>query len=247
MLKLKFRERRSPSALHAPDPLDLRAPWWGVHEELLRQRREAFILAGLSLIAVAVLLVGYVRLAEGVRNVPFLYVVDRAGEVLPVGTADAVLADDARVISASLRDFLIGFRSLSPDTGVQEEYLKKVALYLPQNLGSAGSARDFVTGYLTRNNPRELGPGRSTTRTVEILSILKVPPDTAEPSDPSRSRWRIRWREWEQPIGGPATRSEWEAYAVLLQRPKRDIVAYDANPFGVYLTEFTFSRFSEDS
>lgn len=238
-----IRRETPPLPVTPPDPRNEFLSVWAM---LGKQRTQMFAVTLLSLGIALTLLVSYVRLAHASRFVPFLYVVDRSGEVLALGSAHPVAADSDPVIYSSLETFITGIRAVFVDPNAQRFVLKKAYAFLPgDNPQSTSTA--FLEAYMSGNDPRLLAQRIS--RTAEIVSILKIPQTRTERNAGSHgSTWRIRWRETTYPIGAAiGEASEWEAFATVRVHPKRVVEAFDPNPFGVFIDHLNWSRLTPET
>jgi type IV secretion system protein VirB5 len=232
-------ERRSPEA-PPPDPREEFLSLWA---NLGKQRFQLFLVALLSLSSLLFVIVAYVRLAQASKFVPFLYVVDRSGEVLALGSAHPVVADSDAVVYNALETFISSVRAVYRDPLAERAALSRAYAYLPGD-NSQSTATTFLAAYMATNDPRLLAD--RFTRTTEIVSILKVPPVNGH-SAPRTSTWRIRWRENTLPLGtGLAEASEWEAFATVRIHAKGTVEAFDPNPLGIYIDHLSWSRLSAE-
>jgi type IV secretory pathway TrbF-like protein len=232
-------ERRSPEA-PPPDPREEFLSLWA---NLGKQRFQLFLLALLSLSSLLFVIVAYVRLAHASKFVPFLYVVDRSGEVLALGSAHPVAADSDTVVYSALETFISSVRAVYRDPLAERAALSRAYAYLPGD-NSQATATNYLAAYMATNDPRLLADRFS--RTADIVSILRVPPVNGH-SAPRTSTWRIRWRETTLPLGtGLAETSEWEAFLTVRIHAKGTIEAFDPNPLGIYIDHLSWSRLSSE-
>lgn len=245
-LRMILRERRSPN-LPAAAPPNPREEFLSLWANLGRQRSQLFVLSALALAAVILLTVSYVRLAHSSRLVPYLYVVDRSGEVLALGAARPIPSDHDAVIYQALATFISSVRAVYRDPLAQRATLKRAYALLPANHPDSSSVA-FLEAYMQANDPRLLA--ERFTRSADIVSILKLPKDTptGDSQTSSASSWRIRWREDVFPLGalGRPQSSEWEAFVSVRVRPKRTIPAFDPNPFGIFIDHLAWSRLTPE-
>lgn len=242
MRRLFQRERRSPSPAVPEPPPDPRAEFQTLWSHQGKQRQQLLVITLGALTLSVILLVSYVRLAQASRFVPFLYVVDRSGEVLALGAARPLPADGDATVYWSLASFITNVRAVYTDPYAERAALKAAYVFLPGDNPDAGSTR-FLEAYMSANDPRTLA--EQFQRTAEVVSILKLPrrpgdrPSKSGPSDV----WRIRWRETTYPIStGLAESAEYDAFATVRLHPKKIIEAFDPNPFGVYIDQLNWSR-----
>ena len=240
ILRHKRRSLEAPAV--APTARDEFFSLWA-HQG--KQRFQLFVIAVLSLSVLVLLTVSYVRLAWANRFVPFLYVVDRSGEVLALGSAHPIAADSDPVVASSLETFITSVRAVYRDPHAERAALTKAYVFLPgDNPGSTSTG--FLEAYMSANDPRLLAERFS--RTVEIVSILKVPQKAQDGATAQGgTTWRLRWRETIYPVGTALSQSsEWEAFATVRVHPKKTVDAYDPNPFGVYIDHLSWSRLTPE-
>lgn len=237
-----LRERRSDSPVDpAGEPPTQRHEFEVIWANLGKQRQQLFVIAALALTALLLVLGSYVHLATSSRFVPYLYVVDRSGEVLALGSSKPTTADADPIVYFALESFISGVRSVFTDQNAERYVLQRAYAYLPRNTPGADSEA-FVARHLQANDPRTLAA--TETRTVELISILKVP--ATAPQAPKAPRtWRIRWRETRTPVvGGSLAITEWEAFVTVRVSPKRFIEAFDPNPMGVWVDHISWGSLS---
>jgi type IV secretory pathway TrbF-like protein len=238
------RERRSPNV--PAEPPNPREEFLSLWANLGKQRFQLLVVALLALSSNIIVLVSYVRLAHASRFVPFLYVVDRSGEVLALGAAHPVASDDDAVTYNSLETFITNVRAVYRDPNAERAALKKAYVFLPGD-NPESTSTGFLEAYMSANDPRVLADRFS--RTVEIESILKLPPKAGERKGSSRSAtWRVRWRETLYPVGTALSEgSEWEAFATVREHRKQFVEAFDPNPFGIYIDDLSWSRLTPET
>jgi type IV secretory pathway TrbF-like protein len=225
-----FRRR-----LQAPPPREVgnpilagRGAFGGAFGDLARAKRSWQVVA-LGLLAVlAVVVVGYVRLAEEARITPYVVEVDRLGRAVAFGPAEATSETDPRIVEATLSLFVRNVRAVSSDAVMERELLYRGYAH------ALGKARAFLDEYFSapEHDPRLLG--QSFTRAVEIDAILPVP---------GSSTWRVQWTEHERPVGiGPAHDAAWEGYFTVSIRRPRVVAALAENPLGIHVVDMTWTE-----
>jgi type IV secretory pathway TrbF-like protein len=232
----------------APDP---REEFWNTFLAFGKARQTLVTFALLSMCANVIILIGYVRVTLASRFVPFVYVVDRAGEVLALGGAKPLPADTDTVVYLALGSFVTSLRAVYSDPLAEKTALTTAYAYLPNNSHPDSTSLSFVTAYLSNNDPRTAV--ESYTRSAEIVAITKLPgraPRTSSqgrPAPPTTTTWRIRWRETIYPIAvGVPTTTDWEAFAAVTVRPKQNVEAFDTNPFGIFVESINWSRITPE-
>lgn len=185
-------------------------------------RLMCFILA----IAVAILLVGYVWLSLQNKVVPYAIEFNEHAEVARVTRADVMAAPNANQIRASIRQWVIGAKTVYGDMRALQALLDQTyATTLP------GSAADkAIRAFHESGNPYE----RASKETVEVAvnSVMPLGGDT----------WRIVWTEKTKATNGQVVDAkEWEGHFTVTIVPPVDDKQILVNPIGVYVKDFTWS------
>src|ERR1700722_3594335 len=175
-----------------------RREYESIYSNLAKGKRNWQIVAFVLLGVLGVLSIGFVRLALTSRVTPYVVEVDRFGRARAFGPVEPLRRTDTRLVIAQLAAFVRDVRSVMPSAAAESEVLTRAYAFVDQ--GAAG----FLNGYFgdVRNDPRVIG--RTTTRVVEVTSVLPVP---------KSATWKVQWVETDYPIvGGAATASAWEGY-----------------------------------
>jgi type IV secretory pathway TrbF-like protein len=192
----------------------------------------AFGLGGL----LALVTIAYVRLAASARVVPYVVQVDRLGQVVAVGRADAVERPDERLIASELAHFVRAIRTVLPTAAAaaQAELLRQGYAF------AAPGAATFLNGYFAQppHDPRLLG--LRLTRQVDVASVLRVPHSDV---------WQIRWTETERSTepGGETRTLEWESYCTVKVVPPTTPEVVQENPLGLSITSVSWTQVAERS
>ena len=186
----------------------------------------AFGLGGL----LALVTVAYVRLAASARVVPYVVQVDRLGQVVAVGRADAVQRPDDRLIASQLAQFIRAIRTVLPASAAaaEAELLRQGYAFV------APAAASFLNAYFARpeHDPRLLG--QRLTREVDVASVLRVPQSDV---------WRLQWTETERSTepGGFARTVAWESYCAVTLVSQTTAEGVQENPLGLRITTVSWT------
>ncbi len=196
--------------------------------DLARRRQTWQVVAMLSLVVSAVLAVGLVGLARTQKVVPYVVELDRLGEMRSVGKL-ALGEIPERAIVAALRRFIHNARTITTDARLLNARLNEARAY------AMGDALDtFVRAVRDESETLEQMLKRGDARYVEeISSILPVPG--------SLDSYRVTWRERKDSKEGE-TISAYEGYFTLRIVPPETEEEVLANPFGIYVVDYTWSR-----
>ncbi|MFQ5569866.1 MAG: VirB8/TrbF family protein [Rhodothermales bacterium] len=199
-----------------------------VFGDLARRRRTWQIVAMLALILSLVLGVGFAGLARTQRIVPYVVELDRLGETRSVGKL-ALEEIPERAMIAALRRFIHNARTIPTDARLLNARLNEARTY------AMGQALDaFVTAVREESLAMEQMLKRGDARYVEeISSILSVPG--------SPNSYRVTWKERTDSQEGNEVNA-YEGYFTLRIVPPGTEEEILANPFGIYVVDYTWSR-----
>jgi type IV secretion system protein TrbF len=180
----------------------------------------------LALVALADL-----RLAASSRVVPYVVQVDRLGQVVTVGPAEALKQADQRLVASELARFIRAIRTVlpAPASAGQAEMLRRGYAFL------APEGAAFLNDYFASpaNDPRLLG--LRLTRQVDVTGVLRVP---------NSDVWRLQWTETERSTqpGGLTRTVAWEGYVTIRLVSPRTVEAVQDNPLGLAITSVNWTQ-----
>lgn len=222
----RFVNGRAPSSGHPY--LQGRYEFEQVFGDLARRCRTWQVVAMLALILSFVLAAGFVGLARTQKVVPYVVELDRLGETRSVGKL-ALDEIPERAIVAALRRFIHNARTITTDAHLLNARLNEARTY---TMGEALNA--FVTTVREESEILQQMLKRGDARYVEeISSILPVPG--------SQNSYRVTWRERNDSKEG-GTVSAYEGYFTLRVVPPETEEEVLANPFGIYIVDYAWSR-----
>lgn len=160
------------------------------------------------------------------KVVPYAVEFNEHAEVARVTRAEAMVAPNANQIRASIREWLIGAKTVYGDLRAQQALLDKTyAMTLP------GSPADkAIRAFHEGNNPYAIS--EKETKEVAVNSVNPLGGDT----------WRIEWTEKTKQKNGMVIDTQiWQGTATVVIVPPADDRQILINPIGVYLKDFTWS------
>ncbi|TYR37163.1 conjugal transfer protein TrbF [Mesorhizobium microcysteis] len=165
-------------------------------------------------------------LSTQVKLVPYIVEVDRLGTAVNAGFPEQIAYADPRVIRSTLASFVASFRSVTPDSVVQKQYIDRTYALLR----TADPATEKINGWFRGNSPFERA--RSSTVSVEPTSIVPL----------SSQTYQVDWTEYERDRQGRelATR-RFRGIARVTLTPPQDEAVIRLNPIGLYLTDFDWT------
>lgn len=206
--------------------LNAREEWLERYGSYIQSRNQwrvtAYICLGVTVLAVA----GLVLLSFQNKVVPYVVEVDKLGNTRAVQRADVMGTVPTRVIQADLARFIVNWRSVTADLGLQRRRVGQLAAF------ASGSTKGVLREWLTVNNPYD--------RAKNVLVEVDV---KSLPQPVSDSSWRVEWTETVRNHAGVAlSRSQNAAtLTVSIHPPKTDQQILN-NPAGIYVSGLTYGK-----
>lgn len=169
---------------------------------------------------------GLIAVALQHKVVPYAVEFNEHDEVARVVRADEAAAPSTNQIRASLRQLVIGARTVFGDRRAQKVMIDQTyAMILPDS-----PAFKSLTAFHSENNPYV----RSQKEAVEI-SVNSVMPVSDE-------TWRVEWTETvKQANGQVISTSIWQGSFTVVIVPPNDDKQILINPLGVYVKQFSWA------
>jgi type IV secretion system protein VirB5 len=161
-----------------------------------------------------------------VKLVPYIVEVDKLGTAATAGYPQQIEYADPRVVRATLGSFISNFRSVTPDTVVQKQYIDRAYAHLR----SSDPATEKVNAWFRSNSPFDRA--REKTVAIEVNNIVPL----------SNQSYQIDWTEYERDRQGKeiATR-RFRGIATVTLTPPQDEAVIRLNPIGLYLRDFDWT------
>jgi len=161
-----------------------------------------------------------------VKLVPYIVEVDKLGTAATAGYPQQIEYADPRVVRATLGSFITNFRSVTPDTVVQKQYIDRAYAHLR----SSDPATEKVNAWFRSNSPFDRA--REKTVAIEVNNIVPL----------SNQSYQIDWTEYERDRQGKeiATR-RFRGIATVTLTPPQDEAVIRLNPIGLYLKDFDWT------
>ncbi|MDX0570320.1 conjugal transfer protein TrbF [Sinorhizobium medicae] len=182
-----------------------------------------------GILSLALALVGFsyaLYLSTQVRLVPYIVEVDRLGTSVASGFPEQIEYADARVVRATLGNFVTSFRSVTPDAVVQKQYIDRTYALLRTSDPSTQKINDWFRS----NSPFE--KARSSTVAIEVNNIVTL----------SNQTYQIDWTEYERDRKGKETGTRrFRGIATVALTAPQDEATIRLNPIGLYVTDFDWT------
>ena len=161
-----------------------------------------------------------------VKLVPYIVEVDRLGTAVNAGFPQQIEYADARVVRATLGNFISNFRSVTPDAVVQKGYIDRTYAMLR----TSDPATEKINGWFRSNSPFE--KARAATVAVEVNNIVPL----------SNQSYQIDWTEYERDRKGKETGvRRFRAVATVVLTPPQDEAVIRLNPIGLYIRDLDWT------
>lgn len=161
-----------------------------------------------------------------VKLVPYIVEVDKLGTAASAGFPQQIEYADARVVRATLGSFVNNFRSVTPDTVVQKQYIDRTYALLR----TSDPATEKINAWFRGNSPFDRA--LTTTVAVEITNIVPL----------SNQTYQVDWTEFQRDRQGKelVTR-RYRGIATVTLTPPQDEAVIRFNPIGLYLRDFEWT------
>jgi type IV secretion system protein TrbF len=182
-----------------------------------------------GVISLAIALVGFIFAlyqSTQVKLVPYIVEVDRLGNAVSGGVPQQIEYADARVVRATLGNFIAAFRGITPDAVVQKQYIDRTYALLR---GSDPSTQK-VNDWFRSNSPFE--KAKNTTVSVEVNNIVAI----------SNQTYQLDWTEYERDRKGKETATRrFRGIATVTMTEPQDEATIRLNPIGLYIRDFDWT------
>ena len=206
--------------------LAARQEWTERYGSYVRAAQTWRVVAILSL-AMAIVSFSYaLNLSTKVKLVPYIVEVDKLGMTLSAGVAEQIEYADARVVRATLGNFVSSFRAVTPDTVVQKQYIDRTYALLR----SPDASTEKVNSWFRANSPFE--KAKTATVAIEVNNIVALSDQT----------YQIDWTEFERDRKGKETGiRRYRGIATVTMTVPLDEATIRVNPIGLYIRDFDWT------
>ena len=187
----------------------------------------AWRIVGITGMALAVIATSYALYqSTQVKLDPYIIEVDKLGSAVTAGFPQQIEYADARVVRATLAGFVSNFRSVSPDTAVQKQYIDRTYALLR----TADPATEKVNAWFRANSP--FNKARTATVSIEVSNVVAL----------SNQSYQIDWAEIERDRRGKELSTRrFRGVATVVLTPPQDEQTIRLNPIGLYLRDFDWT------
>lgn len=219
----------------APHPyLNARRSWNSHVGSLIASRTLWQAVALISLLVAFAAVGGVVYIGSQSKFVPYVVEVNKLGEAMAVAPAPQAGKVDQRIVRASVAEFIVNARTVTPDIAMQRRAIFKV--YALMNSGSPSTRK--MTAFL--NGSPETNPfKRAEKQTVNVEIISAIPQTT--------STWQVDWVETQRTRKGDIMGKPYRMRALMnvdsnAMPPEASDDQIRLNPMGIYISDYSWSK-----
>jgi type IV secretion system protein VirB5 len=219
----------------APHPyLNARRSWNSHVGSLIASRTLWQAVALISLLVAFAAVGGVVYIGSQSKFVPYVVEVNKLGEAMAVAPAPQADKVDQRIVRASVAEFIVNARTVTPDIAMQRRAIFKV--YALMNSGSPSTRK--MTAFL--NGSPETNPfKRAEKQTVNVEIISAIPQTT--------STWQVDWVETPRTRKGDIMGKPYRMRALMnvgsnAMPPEASDDQIRLNPMGIYISDYSWSK-----
>lgn len=234
MIAKKKRAQRTPSQ-GLPHPyLNARRTWNSHVGSLIASRTLWQAVALISLLVAFAAVGGVVYIGSQSKFVPYVVEVNKLGEAMAVAPASQAGKVDQRIVRASVAEFVVNARTVTPDIAMQRRAIFKV--YALMNPGSAATRK--MTSFLN-GNP-ETNPFKRAEKQTVNVEIVSAIPQTS-------TTWQVDWIETQRSRKGDVMGKPYRMRAMLnvVSHPMSSDATEDQirlNPLGIYVSDYSWTK-----
>jgi type IV secretion system protein VirB5 len=233
--KKKVRPRPAPAPLGTPHPyLNARRSWNSHVGSLIASRTLWQAMALISMLVAFAAVGGVVYIGSQSKFVPYVVEVNALGEAMAVAPASEASKVDQRIVRASVAEFIVNARTVTPDIAMQRRAIFKV--YALMGSGSVSTRK--MTAYL--NGTPDTNPFKRAEKQTVNVEIVSAIPQTS-------TTWQVDWIETQRTRKGEIIGKPYRMRALL--NVSSNAVPPDAsddqirlNPMGIYISDYSWSK-----
>lgn len=208
---------------------------WNDHVGGVVSSRQTWQIIGILSMLVALASVGgMIHIGSQSKFIPYVVEVDKSGQTVAIGPLQAASRADPRVIHASIAEFIIDARTVTPDMALQSRAVFRVYAKLAKNDPATQKMNEWLNG-----SPGSDPFQRAETQMVdvEIKTVIPQTPDT----------WQVEWIETTRDRQGipQAKPAIWRALVTVYLAEITPHVSDEElrkNPLSLYVRDFSWAR-----
>ena len=233
--KKRASESRAAPSQGLPHPyLNARRSWNSHVGSLIASRTLWQAMALISLLVAFAAVGGVVYIGSQTKFVPYVVEVNKLGEAMAVAPAAQAGKVDQRIVRASIAEFIVNARTVTPDIALQRRAIFKV--YALMNSGSVAARK--MTAYL--NGSPDTNPFKRAEKQTVNVEVVSAIPQTS-------STWQVDWIETQRARKGEIMGKPYRMRALLnvaSHEMPADVTEDQLrlNPMGIYISDYSWSK-----
>lgn len=214
--------------------LNARRTWNSHVGSLIASRTLWQAMALISMLVALAAVGGVIYIGSQSKFIPYVVEVNKLGEAMAVAPAKQAEKVDQRIVRASVAEFIVNARTVTPDIAMQRRAIFKVYALMP----SGSNATRKMTAYL--NGSAETNPFKRAEKQTVNVEIVSAIPQTA-------ATWQVDWIETQRTRKGEIMGKPYRMRALLnvSSQPMPPDITEDQirlNPMGVYVSDYSWSK-----
>lgn len=207
---------------------------WNHHIGALMNSNQLWqALALTSMLTAMISIGGVIYIGSQSKYVPYIVEVDKLGQTMAVAPALPNAHVDTRIMQATLANFIVSARTVTPDIALQRKAVFQVYAYLSNNDPAAQRMNQWFNGD-AQSSPFNRAAKESVQ--VEISTVLQQSPES----------WQVDWQENTYDRQGILKTSQ-KLRALIspyVAKPDSDITEEQIrkNPLGIYVRDFNWTK-----
>lgn len=191
------------------------------------QAARAWRIVGIIGLTMAVIGFSYAMyLSTQVKLVPYIVEVDKLGSSVTSGFPQQIEYADARVVRATLGNFVTALKSITPDAVVQKQYIDRTYALLR----TSDPSTQKINAWFRGSSPFERA--KTSTVAIEVNNIVAL----------SNQTYQIDWTEYERDRKGKETGTRrFRGIATVTLTAPQDEAIIRLNPIGLYVQDFDWT------
>lgn len=182
-----------------------------------------------GILGLSMALIGFtyaLYLSTQVKLVPYIVEVDKLGTSVTAGFPQQIEYADARVVRATLGNFVTSLKSITPDAVVQKQYIDRTYALLR----TSDPSTQKINAWFRGNSPFE--KAKTSTVAIEVNNIVAL----------SNQTYQIDWTEYERDRKGKETGiRRFRGIATVALTAPQDEAIIRLNPIGLYIQDFDWT------
>ena len=204
-----------------------RREWDERYGNLIARARNWRLLALLCATAALLQTAGLIAMSMRAKVVPYIVAVDSIGHEVAAGPAEQSSAVDDRVKRAELFQWIEDVRTVTSDGIAQRKAIDRVYA----RIANGSPAVKVVNEYYQGDPPQHRAETQSIS--VDVQSVLAT----------SDRTFQIEWTETTRDLQGEIkSQDRWKGAFTIGINPPTDERTIRANPFGIYITNASWTR-----